>query len=137
MPIVKFRTSDGILFEVDLEVIKCSKVLLTMFQLLGTDDEEIPIPNITSSIFERVIQWGTYRRFVSRVTEASSLGEFQHSKITFRHDLFVDVSIHTLYVIMQAAVYLEIDDLRNLISRAIAHVIEETSVKDLRKLFNI
>ncbi|KAK9880693.1 hypothetical protein WA026_011928 [Henosepilachna vigintioctopunctata] len=137
MTIVKLRTSDGKLFEVDHEVIQCSQVLFTMFQLLGTDDEEIPIPNVTSSIFKKVIEWAEFHISDSRKSgEIDDGRKILDSSISGWDANYVKVHVDTLYEIMQAADYLEINNLSILVCKAFANILKTSSPEELIKTFS-
>lgn len=41
MPIVKLESSDGDVFEVDLEIAKCSTLIKDMIEHLGFTDDEV------------------------------------------------------------------------------------------------
>lgn len=60
---VTLRSSDGHKFEVSVEAATRSKTIRTMIDDLGIDNiDEIPIPNVTADILERVIAWTEYHK---------------------------------------------------------------------------
>lgn len=64
-PTIKLQSSDGEIFEVEVEVAKSSVTIKTMLEDLGMDDDEdevVPLPNVNSTILKKVIQWATYHK---------------------------------------------------------------------------
>ena len=60
MPTIKLQSSDGQVFPVDVLIAKQSVTIKTMLQDLvmdEEDEEEVPLPNVSSAILKKVIQW--------------------------------------------------------------------------------
>lgn len=57
MPTIKLQSSDGEIFEVDVEIAKQSVTIKTMLEDLGMDDEgdddPVPLPNVNAAILKR------------------------------------------------------------------------------------
>ncbi|CAO2593524.1 S-phase kinase-associated protein 1 [Lemmus lemmus] len=66
MPSIKLQSSDGEIFEVDVEIAKQSVTIKTMLEDLGMDDEgdddPVPLPNVNATILKKVIQWCTHHK---------------------------------------------------------------------------
>jgi hypothetical protein len=66
MPSIKLQSSDGEIFEVDVEIAKQSVTIKTMLEDLGMDDEgdddPVPLPNVNAAILKKVIQWCTHHK---------------------------------------------------------------------------
>ncbi|KAI2538893.1 T0093123 isoform 1, partial [Pan troglodytes] len=57
MPSIKLQSSDGEIFEVDVEIAKQSVTIKTMLEDLGMDDEgdddPVPLPNVNAAILKK------------------------------------------------------------------------------------
>jgi len=66
MPNIKLQSLDGKVFEIDVEILKQSKFMNNMFELLGEgeDEDENPLilPNVDAATLDKVIQWCTYHK---------------------------------------------------------------------------
>ena len=66
MPSIKLQSSDGEIFEVDVEIAKQSVTIKTMLEDLGMDDEgdddPVPLPNVNAAMLKKVIQWCTHHK---------------------------------------------------------------------------
>ncbi|CAM4553526.1 unnamed protein product [Caretta caretta] len=66
MPSIKLRSSDGEIFEVDVEIAKQS--VTTMLEDLGMDDEgddyPAPLPNVNAAVLKKVIQCAPTTRMI-------------------------------------------------------------------------
>lgn len=117
MPNLKLQSTDGEIFEVDVEITKCSVTIKTMLEDLGIeeDDEEVvPLPNISSTILRKVIQWATYHK------DDPAPPPIDHKKETTADDIsswdadFLNVDNQTLTKLILAANFLEIQGLLTL-----------------------
>lgn len=61
---IKLQSSDGDVFDVEVEIAKQSVTIKTMLEDLGMDNEDdvIPLPNVNSAILKKVISWATYHK---------------------------------------------------------------------------
>lgn len=63
---IKLKSSDDQVFDVDVNVVMCSRTIKTMLEDLGMpeegDTEPIPLPNVTGPIFEKVLEWAIYHK---------------------------------------------------------------------------
>ena len=65
MPMIKLQSSDGEVFQVDVEIAKQSVTIKTMLKDLGMEEEDeevVPLPNVNAAILKKVIQWATHHK---------------------------------------------------------------------------
>lgn len=64
MPSIKLHSSDGEIFEVDVEIVKQSVTIKIMLDDLGMDegdDDPVPLTNVNAAILKKVVQWCTHK----------------------------------------------------------------------------
>lgn len=141
MPNIKLRSSDGEVFDVDVEVAKASVTIKTMLDDLGIEDddqEEVPLPNVSSSILRKVIQWAQYHKDdpPAPVDDEESR-ERRTDDISPWDQDFLKVDQGTLFELIQAANYLDIKGLLDVTCKTVANMIKGKSPEEIRKTFNI
>jgi len=98
-------SSDDVLFEADREVVECSSVIRQMLEALGEQDQEIPLPNVSSDVLEKVLEYCEYYRgdqYNSRKRTTAISGWDQK---------FITVDQEMLFAIILAANFLDIKSL--------------------------
>uniref|UniRef100_A0A2K6SEA7 S-phase kinase-associated protein 1 n=1 Tax=Saimiri boliviensis boliviensis TaxID=39432 RepID=A0A2K6SEA7_SAIBB len=120
MPSIKLQSSDGAVFEVDVEIAKQSVTIRTMLEDLGMDDEgaddQVPLPNVNVAILKKVIQW---------------------YDIPVWDQEFLKVDQGTLFELILAANYLNIKGLLDVTCKTVANMIKGKTPEEIRKIFNI
>ncbi|CAG9462014.1 unnamed protein product [Pedinophyceae sp. YPF-701] len=89
--------------------------------------EHIPIQNVTGSIMAKVIEWMNYHAGKPEEDEAEDWNE----------DFLKQVPKDTIFEIMLAANYLDIDALVDFCAKTVAGMIKGKTTEELRKLFDI
>lgn len=140
MPNIKLQSSDGEIFEVDVEIAKASVTIKTMLEDLGMDEEDeevVPLPNVNSTILKKVIQWATYHKDDPPVTEEDDGKDKRTDDISSWDADFLKVDQGTLFELILAANYLDIKGLLDVTCKTVANMIKGKTPEDIRKTFNI
>ncbi|KAI4477531.1 hypothetical protein M0804_012648 [Polistes exclamans] len=158
MPNIKLQSSDGEVFEVDVDIAKCSVTIKTMLEDLGMDDEEeeaVPLPNVNSVILRKVLQWATYHKDDPPPPEDDENKEKRTDDISSWDADFLKVVIFiviyyiailteaykvdqgTLFELILAANYLDIKGLLDVTCKTVANMIKGKTPEEIRKTFNI
>jgi len=141
MPNIKLKSNDDQVFEVDVEIAKASMTIKTMLEDLGmdeSDDEPVPLPNVTAPILEMVIKWATQHKDDPPPPEDE---EDKKDKRTDNIDPwdqeFLKVDQQVLFELILAANYLDIKVLLDTCCKTVANMIKGKTTEELRKIFNI
>ncbi|KAJ9588113.1 hypothetical protein L9F63_018522, partial [Diploptera punctata] len=140
MPNIKLQSSDGEVFEVDVEIAKCSVTIKTMLEDLGMDEDEeevVPLPNVNSAILKKVIQWATYHKDDPPPPEDDENKEKRTDDISSWDADFLKVDQGTLFELILAANYLDIKGLLDVTCKTVANMIKGKTPEEIRKTFNI
>ncbi|XP_073034182.1 SKP1-like protein 1A isoform X1 [Primulina eburnea] len=138
---IMLKSSDGDTFEVE-ELVAMES--LTIRNIIEDDcaDAVIPLPNVTSKILTKVIEY--CKRHVQAESEADAADGVTMAADKLPGDVlekfdteFVDVDQDTLFDLILAANYLNIRNLLDLTCQTVADTIKGKSVEEVRKLFNI
>lgn len=129
MPTIKLQSSDGITFNADIEVIKCSGTIKTLLEECDTSDgdgDAIPLPNVHSDTLERVLRWADHHAKTP-----------SHNYITVWEQEFLDVDRGRLFETILAAHYLDIKPLMSNACKVAAEQMKRKNANELRVFFNI
>uniref|UniRef100_V9KKR5 S-phase kinase-associated protein 1 n=1 Tax=Callorhinchus milii TaxID=7868 RepID=V9KKR5_CALMI len=141
MPVIKLQSSDGEIFEVDVEIAKQSITIKTMLEDLGMDDEgdddPVPLPNVNAAILKKVIQWCTHHRDDPPPPEDDENKEKRTDDIPVWDQEFLKVDQGTLFELILAANYLDIKGLLDVTCKTVANMIKGKTPEEIRKTFNI
>ncbi|XP_023223003.1 S-phase kinase-associated protein 1-like [Centruroides sculpturatus] len=140
MPNIKLQSSDGEIFEVDVEIAKASVTIKTMLEDLGMDEDEedvIPLPNVNSVILKKVIQWATYHKDDPLPPEDDENIEKRTDDISSWDADFLKVDQGTLFELILAANYLDIKGLLDVTCKTVASMIKGKTAEEIRNTFNI
>ncbi|KAG5284447.1 hypothetical protein AALO_G00026830 [Alosa alosa] len=141
MPTIKLQSSDGELFEVDVEIAKQSVTIKTMLEDLGMDDEgdddPVPLPNVNAAILKKVIQWCTHHKDDPPPPEDDENKEKRTDDIPVWDQEFLKVDQGTLFELILAANYLDIKGLLDVTCKTVANMIKGKTPEEIRKTFNI
>ena len=140
MAIIKLQSSDGEIFAVDVDVAKKSCTIRTMLVDLNLDepseDDVVPLPNVTSKILRKVIDWSTYHKDDPEVDEESD--EYQRTNEIKGWDVdFFNMEQATLLELVMAANYLDVKGLLDTACKAVANLFIGKTPEEIRKTFNV
>lgn len=137
---IKLKSSDNDVFDVDVEVAKASMTIKTMIDELGLNDEaeEVPLPNVNSAILRKVIEWAEHHKDDPAPTaEDEETRDRRTDDIPDWDQKFLTVDQGTLFELIQAANYLDIKGLLDVTCKTVANMIKGKSPEEIRKTFNI
>ncbi|KAL0334570.1 UNVERIFIED_CONTAM: SKP1-like protein 1A [Sesamum calycinum] len=135
---IVLKSSDGETFEVEEAVALESQTIKHMIED-NCADTSIPLPNVTSKILAKVIEY--CKRHVDAAAKASA--DSTASDKVAEDDLkafdaeFVKVDQGTLFDLILAANYLNIKSLLDLTCQTVADMIKGKTPEEIRKTFNI
>ncbi|XP_057449248.1 SKP1-like protein 1A [Lotus japonicus] len=128
---ITLKSSDGEAFEVDEAVALESQTIKHMVED-DCADSGIPLPNVTSKILAKVIE------YCKKHVEAANPDEKPTEDELKAWDAdFVKVDQATLFDLILAANYLNIKSLLDLTCQTVADMIKGKTPEEIRKTFNI
>lgn len=137
---IKLQSSDGEIFDIDVEIAKQSVMIKTMLEDLGMDEgeeEPVPLPNVNAAILRKVIQWCTYHKDDPPPPEDDENKEKRTDDICSWDTEFLKVDQGTLFELILAANYLDIKGLLDVTCKTVANMIKGKTPEEIRKTFNI
>ena len=132
MPKIKLQSSDGEIFDTDVQIAKCSGTIKTMLEDCGMEDGDnavVPLPNVNSAILRKVLEWASYHTNNPQPPEDDENKEMDAD--------FLKVDQGTLFELILAANYLDIKDLLDVTCKTVANMIKGKTADEIRKIFNI
>ena len=132
MPFIDLQSSDGEVFPVDLEVAKVSHTIKNMLESLGIDKETediVPLPKVNAKILQKVIQWATHHK-----DDPLGYKEIGTNEISSWDKEFLEVDQETMYELIHAADFLEIERLLTLTCKAAANRIQGMNADEIREV---
>ncbi|MED6121326.1 SCF ubiquitin ligase complex protein SKP1b [Stylosanthes scabra] len=128
---ITLKSSDGEAFEVDEAVALESQTIKHMIED-DCADSGIPLPNVTSKILAKVIEYCK-----KHVDAAASEEKPTEEDLKMWDAEFVKVDQATLFDLILAANYLNIKSLLDLTCQSVADMIKGKTPEEIRKTFNI
>jgi len=129
---IVLKSSDGETFEVEESVAVESQTIKHMIED-DCADTSIPLPNVTSKILAKVIEY--CKRHVESAAKSEDKAVDDALK-TFDTE-FVNVDQAVLFDLILAANYLNIKSLLDLTCQTVADMIKGKTPEEIRKTFNI
>lgn len=139
-PKIKLQSSDGLIFDTEIQIAKCSGTIKTMLDDLGVDEGEeevVPLPNVNSTIMRKVLQWATFHKDDPQLADDDENKEKRTDDISSWDADFLKVDQGTLFELILAANYLDIKGLLDVTCKTVANMIKGKTPDEIRKTFNI
>merc|ERR1719266_49487 len=135
---LKLKSSQGEIFEVELEAASMSMLIKNMADDSGTD-EEIPLLKVDTAILSKVIDYCKYHKDsppeeIQKPLKSTNLIECGVSEWDAE---YVNIEQEVLFEIILAANYLDIKSLLDLTCAKVASMIKGKNTEEIRKQFNI
>ncbi|KAH7332154.1 hypothetical protein KP509_20G071800 [Ceratopteris richardii] len=135
---VKLKSADDELFEVEEIVALESRTIKDIVEDIGIDCV-IPLLNVSSQILSKIIKYCRYHAL-----EVPNKGEgdgkrpaLSEEDVTHWDGKFLEVDQATLFDLILAANYLNIQSLLDLTCQRVADMIKEKTPEEIRRAFNI
>ncbi len=131
---IVLKSSDGETFEVEEAVALESQTIKHMIED-DCADTSIPLPNVTSKILAKVIEY--CKKHVDTPKSDDSSNKTAEDDLKAFDVEFVKVDQGTLFDLILAANYLNIKSLLDLTCQTVADMIKGKTPEEIRKTFNI
>ncbi|KAJ2800328.1 E3 ubiquitin ligase complex SCF subunit scon-3 [Coemansia guatemalensis] len=135
---VTLQSSDKRDFQVSMEVAKQSVLIKNLIDDLGETEEAIPLPNVTSKVLQKVIEYCEHHKHDPPVIkdEYDDLPK-RSDDISPWDEQYMKVDQEMLFEILLASNYMDIKPLLDLGCKTVANMIRGKSAEEIRKMFNI
>ncbi|XP_077529900.1 S-phase kinase-associated protein 1-like isoform X2 [Haemaphysalis longicornis] len=141
---MKLQSSEGQIFEADLQTVMFSGTLRTMMEGLSracpaaaeADDEVVPLVTVSAAVLQKVLQWLTYHKHELRLIaeeEAAGVPASRHLLASPWDTHFFSVDQDTLFQIIKAADYLDIGALMDAGCKAVANMMRGKTPDEIRR----
>ncbi|EDV35789.1 uncharacterized protein Dana_GF12644, isoform B [Drosophila ananassae] len=139
MPIIRLESSDKEIFDIEQEIAKCSETIRTALEDLGdeSDNSVLPLHKVNSVILKKVLHWATYHKDDPQLTEEDENKEKRTDDISSWDADFLKVDQGTLFELILAANYLNIQGLLDVTCKTVANMIKGKSPQEIRDTFTI
>ncbi|KAJ1666121.1 hypothetical protein IW140_001852 [Coemansia sp. RSA 1813] len=148
---IKLVSAEGSILEVERDVIEQSGTIRNILSDVGATDDPIPLPTVSGPILTKIIDYCRHHKDdISRrqPREATGSNEEENDSTEasikravdqmdgYDHE-FCRVDQGTLYDILLAANFLDIQPLLNLAGYTVANMMKSKSVEEIRQTFDI
>jgi len=135
-------TSDNEQFKVEQAVAYRSVLIKNMVEDVGESENAIPLPNVSSNVLKKVIEWCEHHKkdpepTASALEELSDDSRKKTTEISDWDQKFIAVDQEMLFEIILAANYLDIKPLLDVGCKTVANMIKGKQPEEIRKMFNI
>uniref|UniRef100_A0A7S3V2E4 S-phase kinase-associated protein 1 n=1 Tax=Aplanochytrium stocchinoi TaxID=215587 RepID=A0A7S3V2E4_9STRA len=125
-------------FPVPKDVAEMSTLVKEMTEDDDDEDRDIPLPNVTSRVLKKVIEFCTHHRKEPMPEIEKPLKSSNMAEVVSEWDAnFVEVEQELLFQLILAANYMDIKSLLDLSCAKVASMIKGKTPEEIRKTFNI
>jgi S-phase kinase-associated protein 1 len=121
---VAIITSDGKMFDISSEIVEQIRMIKSAAE--DFSDEIIPIPTVNSNIFEKIVEFCTFK------TEEHDFGATEDFVTAF-----FDVPTDILFDIISASNFLDAPDVLDAACSAAANLLRDKNPEEIRTILNI
>ncbi|RUO96152.1 putative negative regulator sulfur controller-3 [Jimgerdemannia flammicorona] len=135
---IKLTSSEGTEFVVDADVANQSVIMRNMLENCEAHDAVIPLPDVTTPILAKVIEYCTHHRTGAPIpTDDANSVPKKTDNIGKWDTEFCQMDQETLFDLILAADHLDIKPLLDLACATVANMIHNKSPEEIRQTFNI
>ncbi|KAH3686291.1 hypothetical protein WICPIJ_002740 [Wickerhamomyces pijperi] len=136
---IRLTTSDDQEFIVERNIIERSVLIKNLLNDTGYDEdsEAIPLPNVRSSVFKKVIEWAEHHKDTTFPDDDDEDARKSAPIDDWDKDFLKVVDQEMLYEIILAANFLNIRPLLDAGCKTVAEMIRGKSADEIRRTFNI
>ncbi|KAJ1652193.1 hypothetical protein GGF42_003173 [Coemansia sp. RSA 2424] len=147
--LINLMTAEGAVIGVERDIIEQSGTIRNILSDVGSTDKPIPIPNVSGPILTKIIDYCRHHRndpTRRHARESNALEESDSSDAAIQRAIeqmdefdhqFCRVDQGTLFDIILAANFLDIQPLLDLAGYTVANMMKGKSVEEIRSTFNI
>ena len=141
---VKLKSSDGKIFEVPIDILQKSKLFTDINQNDEDEENEIELKEVDGKNLERIIEYLKHYKDIEpkeipkpfpERTDDAFLRSILNDDWTF--DFLQNMTLEEAINLVNAANYLEIDGLINILAAKLAHEMCNCEVEEARRKFGI
>ncbi|XP_031638857.1 S-phase kinase-associated protein 1-like [Contarinia nasturtii] len=140
MSSIKLISSEGEIFETDIEVAMTSKTIKNMLEGCVIDGDEnsetiIPLSRVSSNILRLVLEWAKHH--LDEPIQIAGNKEKSDIPIPEWDANFLKIDQDQLFELIMAANYLQIKELLYVSSKTVANMMKGKSPEEIRQIFGI
>ncbi|KAH8748610.1 negative regulator sulfur controller-3 [Diaporthe sp. PMI_573] len=132
---VQLKCNDGGIVRVDLPIAERSILLKNLIDDLGLEAataQPVPLPNVTSPVLEKIVEWCIHYRHGPLSTQHLK-DESRNAAIDGWDQKYMEVDEEMLFEIIVAANYMDIKALLNLGCKSVANMIKGKTPEEIRR----
>lgn len=140
MATIRLKSKDDETFDTTAQIAKRSGTIKKMLNDCGIEDGQdtvVPLPNITSAILRKFLQWADHHKDDPDSLDDDENKEKRTDDISAWDAEFLKVDQGTLFELILAANYLDANGLLAISCKTVANMIKGKSAEEIRKTFNI